>query len=211
MAAISEAIEVGADGVEIDVRRSADDVLVLANDAIRPSGSLVRELTADELDDDVCTLVEALEVTADRFVNIEIKNSPTDPDYDAEHGISLAVAGLVAAFEAGERCLVSAFEPESLLRVRAFDPNIALGWITWGQADPASLVARAEFHELAAICPHHSQVDASFVKRAQASGLRVFVWTVNDASRAQELADLKVDAIITDDPSRIIGALRPSD
>ena len=205
--ALAAAKEQGADGVEIDVRRTADDVLVLHHDAKLDDGRLLRSLSADELPAAVPTLVDALEMMGDLFVDIEIKNSPADPDYDAEFGISLAVAGLVAAFDAYDRCLVTAFELDNVLRIREVDPSVPIGWLTWGQADPASLVARAEFHGLQSINPHDRQVDLAFVQRAHGSGLAVHVWTVDDPDRARELAGFGVDGIITNDPRAVIAAL----
>lgn len=207
LAAFAGAIDQGADGIELDVRRSADDVLVLHHDAQLADGRLVVELTADELPESVPSLAEALLATGDVLVNIEIKNSPADPDYDAEAGISLAVAGLVASFDSYTRTIVSSFEMENILRIRETDANIPIGWLTWGQADPASLVARAAAHELRSIHPHDLQVDAAFVGRAHDAALEVHVWTVDDPERIRQLADFGVDGIITNDPALAVVSL----
>ena len=207
MEAFAAARDQGAHGIELDVRRSADDVLVLHHDAQLPDGRLVRSLTVDELPESVPTLAEALDVTTDLFVNIEIKNSPTDPDYDAELGISLAVAGLVASFDAYDHTVVSSFEIDSVLRIRETDPNVAIGWLTWGQADPTSLIGRAEAHQLRSIHPHDLQVDLSFVERAHGVGLEVFVWTVDEPDRIRQLAQFGVDGIITNHPAAALTAL----
>ncbi|MGQ9656423.1 MAG: glycerophosphodiester phosphodiesterase family protein [Fimbriimonadales bacterium] len=50
--------------------------------------------------------------------------------------------------------------------------------------------------------PNHTLVDAVAMRRARRQRKRVVVWTVNDAARKRELAQLGVDAIITDDPAR---------
>ncbi|MFT7599946.1 MAG: glycerophosphoryl diester phosphodiesterase [Acidimicrobiales bacterium] len=196
-----------ADGIELDVRRSADDVLVLHHDAHLPDGRLLRDVTADELPDSIPSLAEALEVVGDLFVNIEIKNSPTDPDYDAAHGISMAVAGLMASFDAQDRTLVSSFEMDSILRIRDIDPTVSLGWLTWGQADPTALIGRAAAHQLRSIHPHDLQADRAFVQRAHDAGLAVFVWTVDDPGRMRELAEFGVDGIITNAPEVAVAAL----
>ena len=208
LAAFEAARIQGADGVELDVRRCADDVLVLHHDAQLPDGRLVREVLAADLPPGLPSLAGALEATAGMFVNIEIKNSPADPDYDSEFGISLAVAGLVAGLGPERRTLVSAFEMDSILRIRDTDPTIAIGWLTWGQADPAMLIGRAEGHSLASINPHDLQVSRSFVERAHDAGLEVMVWTVDDPRRMMELADFGVDAIITNDPALAVRTLR---
>jgi len=92
--AFRAAAEQGAHGVELDVRRTADDVLVVFNDAHLGDGRLIRELGAAELPATIPTLAQALDACADLWMNVEVKNMPDDPDYDAEHGLSVAVAGL---------------------------------------------------------------------------------------------------------------------
>jgi glycerophosphoryl diester phosphodiesterase len=53
-----------------------------------------------------------------------------------------------------------------------------------------------------ALHPEHTLVDAEAIRRARQQRKKMVVWTVNDAERKRELAQLGVDAIITDDPVR---------
>jgi glycerophosphoryl diester phosphodiesterase len=41
------------------------------------------------------------------------------------------------------------------------------------------------------------------VKKAQRMGIRIFAWTVNDASKSQKLVKMGVTGIITDYPDRV--------
>lgn len=206
----------GAEGIELDVRLSADDVLVVHHDAHLADGPLIRQLTVAQLPDWVPTLGEALDVAGPLWVNIEIKNVPDEPDYDEEHQISVAVAGLVAAslaasqetgLTAADRFMVSSFNVDSIERIRLLDPTIPLALLVWGQADPASLVGRAEAHGFQGIHPHDLLVDRSFVARAHDAGLQVNVWTVDDPARAVQLAGFGVDGIITNDPAGLRAVL----
>lgn len=207
LAAFIEAKDVGADGIELDVRRTQDDVLVCYHDAHLTDGRLIRNTQADDLDASVPTLAAALMVSDDMWINIEIKNHPEDPDYDASHGISVAVAGLISAFDAVGRVLVSSFDVDSVLRIRDTDPAIPIGWLCYGQGSPASLIGRAKAHDMAAIHPHDLLVDRAFVTRAHDAGLEVNVWTVDDPDRLRELASFGVDSLITNDPAAAILAL----
>lgn len=221
--AFEAAAQQGAQGIELDVRLSADDVLVVHHDAHLPDGSLVRQLVANDLPDWVPTLGEALDVAGDMWVNIEIKNVPDEPDYDEEHQISVAVAGLVAAslaqtvgqidsatsdqLAASDRFMVSSFNVDSVERIRNLDRSIPLALLVWGQADPASLIGRAVAHGFEAIHPHDVLVDRTFVLRAREAGLQVNVWTVDDPERIKELADFGVDGIITNNPAAAVAAI----
>ncbi len=205
--AVQLAIDQGADGVEIDVRRTADDVLVLHHDAHLSDGRRIHAMAASDLPTWVPSLAEVLEVCEGVWTNIEVKNLPDDPDYDQAQGISLAVAGLIAAYEAHQRVLVSSFNMDSVTRIGSIDPEIELGWLTAGGANPAALIGRAEGRSMNAIHPHDMLVDESFVLRAHDAGLAVNVWTVNDMSRVAELAKWGVDGIITDNPAEALEIL----
>ncbi len=58
-----------------------------------------------------------------------------------------------------------------------------------------------------AIHPHDVLVDRSFVEQAHAAGLAVNVWTVDDPERIVALAEVGVDAIITNVPDVAVAAL----
>jgi len=199
--------EQGADGVELDVRLSADDVLVLHHDAHLPDGRMVRAVASADLPDTIPSLAEALEATDPLFTNIEMKNLRSDPDHEAVEGLCIAVAGLIAAFEAHERVLVSSFDLDAVLRIRETDSAVPIGWLVWGQADPVQLISRVDSHGLQAIHPHDLLVDAAFVRRAHDAGVAVNVWTVDDPERGIALAEMGVDAIITNTPALMRAAL----
>jgi len=191
--------EFGAEWVELDVRRTADGVCVVHHDAHLSDGRMLAELTCDELPEFVPSLAEALEECEGMGVNIEIKNLPSDPDFDAEHLVSDAVAGLVQAYLGPERALVSSFNIDTLDRLHAVDPTIPLAYL-FGIGEPASAVARACAHHMSAIHPYDPLVTASLVERAQDEGLQVNVWTVNDPERMETLIGYGVDGLCTDVP-----------
>lgn len=191
--------EFGAEWVELDVRRTADGVCVVHHDAHLADGRMLAELSCDELPEFVPSLAEALEQCQGMGVNIEIKNLPSDPDYDADHLVSDAVAGLVMAYLGPERALVSSFNIDTLDRLHAVDPAIPLAYL-YDIGEPASAVARACAHQMSAIHPYDPLVTASLVERAQDEGLQVNVWTVNDPGRMETLIGYGVDGICTDVP-----------
>ena len=196
--AMREAVDRGADGVELDVHRTADDVLVVRHDAETPIG-LLGELTVADLAralPDVPTLAAVLDVCRGRLVNIEIK----DPDPRAAE----AVVGLLAARSSGspDDVLVSSFDLAAVDRVRELAPDLATGFLSLAPEPHTALVIAHE-HGHTAVHPGVwtlLQVDvASFVARAHDLGVQVNVWTVNDAAQVELLRDAGIDAVITDD------------
>jgi len=191
--------ELGADWVELDVRRSADGVVVVHHDAHLPDGQMVGDLDCGDLPDHVPSLAEALEACDGMGVNIEIKNLPDDPDFDSEHTVAAAVAGLVGAYLGPERSLVTSFNVDAVDSVHRVDPTIPIGYVTdlW---DPVLAVDRAVAHEMQHLHPYDAMADAALVLRAHDAGLRIHVWTVDDPDRMAELIAMGVDGIITNVP-----------
>ena len=192
--------ELGADWVELDVRRSADGVAIVHHDAHLSDGRMVRELDYDDLPESIPSLAEALEECEGMGVNIEIKNLPEDPDYDADHAVVDAVAGLAQAYLGPERTLISSFNMDSVDRMHRVDPSLPCAWLFFQVMDPAAAIERAVVHEMTAIHPYDTLVDTALVRRAHEAGLQVNVWTVDDPDRMAALIEMGVDGICTNEP-----------
>ena len=208
LAAFEKAVALGADGVELDVRRTADDDLAVHHDARLADGRLICDLRRSELPDHVPSLNEALAACGDLVVNVEIKNWPRDPDHDPSLRLADAVAAIVAPM--GARVIVSSFNLADVDRVRAIDPTIPTGTLaTFGpDADLAGrFVDRARRRGHTAVHPHHGAVTPHLVDLAHAAGLRVNTWTVDDPDRIRQLASLGVDGIVTNVPDVALAAL----
>ena len=201
VAAFERAVAVGAEWIELDVRRTHDDVLVIHHDAHLPDGRLIREATAEALPDWVPTLAEALEACQGAAVNIEIKNDPAEPDYDAEHMISAAVAGTALAYRPAEELLISSFNRDSILRIRDQEPSLPTALVVaLDLMDINMWVERLTHEGHAAFHPSLHVVSPGLVEKCHAAGIAVNVWTVNEREDMERLIDWEVDGIITDDP-----------
>ncbi len=87
IAAFARARELGADGVELDVRRSADAVLTLNHDPDLKGVGAIAQLTLAELRagrPDVATLAEAFAACRGLVTNVEVKCLPWEPDADTD-------------------------------------------------------------------------------------------------------------------------------
>src|SRR5581483_725792 len=77
--AFAEARRLGADGVELDVRLTADGALAVHHDAEIAGRGPLHELGVADLPAHVPLLADALGVCEGMVVNVEIKNAPHDP------------------------------------------------------------------------------------------------------------------------------------
>ncbi|MEM7285407.1 MAG: glycerophosphodiester phosphodiesterase [Actinomycetota bacterium] len=195
------AVEMGTDFIELDVRRSRDDVLIIHHDAHLPDGRFIVEHDYDDLPDFVPTLAEALDACEGARVNIEIKNEPDEPDYDERHQISDAVVGLALAFRPPEELLVTSFNLDTVKRIRAVNEDIPVGFVSgYDILQVQMLLDHLAESGMTAVVPYDPTVDRRFIERAHETGIAVYPWTVNDPERMAELIEIGIDGIITDTP-----------
>ena len=96
---------------------------------------------------------------------------------------------------------MSAFHLPTVDRVHELAPGLATAWLVLDASDPARSIERAAAHGHVAIHPHHAFVNADLVAAAHAAGLAVNTWTCDDPDRIVWLAELGVDAVVTNDPA----------
>jgi glycerophosphoryl diester phosphodiesterase len=91
--AFAEAKRLGADGVELDVRLTADGALAVHHDPLIDGLGPVAGLTVPELPAHVPLLADALAVCEGMVVNVEIKNDPAQPGHDPGETVAAAHRG----------------------------------------------------------------------------------------------------------------------
>jgi glycerophosphoryl diester phosphodiesterase len=220
VSAFARALSEGADGVELDVHRTADGDLVVCHDAASPAG-VVSEMTRAEVQRAfplVPTLAECLDVChwagAGSLVNIEIKNLPGDADWDpSDRTAELVVQLLVDRQASGSepRVVVSSFNLATIDRVRSRDPRIETALLSDGNFDPLEALVVAEQHGHDGLHPVvarlEGRVAGALAMRARERGVALRPWTVNDPTEIARLGALGYDAVITDDPLVALAAL----
>ena len=199
-AAFAEARLQGADWVELDVRLSADEVLMVNHNAHYADGRLVREVKACDAPDDTLNLAEALEACDGMGVNVEVKNLPGEPDHEASDLVCEAVAGLVAAYRPIDELLVSSFDISAVDRIRAAEPSLPTGWVVVERLGADLTLDRIVAHGHPTVCLWDALADEAIVVSARERGLKVVVWTVDEPDRMTQLTDWAVDGIITNRP-----------
>jgi glycerophosphoryl diester phosphodiesterase len=202
--AFRRAVELGAHGIELDVRPTADGVLVVHHDAALGDGRVIVETPWRELPGHVPTLGDALDACAGAWVDIEIKNAPNDPDYDPDDRVAVEVLAELA--ERGDgRWLLSSFRLATMDRCRALAPDVPTAWLTLAvDADtPAMLVDRGH----AAVHPVVATITPDVIDRCHDVGLLVNGWTCNDPDQFARLASWGIDGVCTDVPDVMLAVL----
>lgn len=197
----------GADGVELDVRTTADGVLVVHHDAALEDGRLLVETRAAELPRWLPTLEAALEECRDLVVDIEVKSLPTDAGYDPAEPAATGTAELVGRLGMAGAVVISSFSMLALDAAHAAAPDVITGWLTLRGYDQLDALNEAAAHGHVALHPPYREVTAGLVRTAHERGLAVHAWTVDDPDAVRRLAGAGVDAVITNVPAVVLAAL----
>jgi glycerophosphoryl diester phosphodiesterase len=197
----------GADAVELDVRRTADGRAAIHHDEALADGRRICDLTAAELPSEVPLLDEALEACEPVEVNVEIKNVRIDGDFDPDQTMAQVVVDTVSRLGIGERIIVSSFGFACIERVRELESSLRTAFLIGGDRDPVPLLDRAAAGDHPGVHPHWAMVDERLMEHARSLGLFVNVWTVDDPGEIRRLAGLGVDGIVTNVPDVALAAL----
>jgi glycerophosphoryl diester phosphodiesterase len=205
--AFFRAISLGADGIELDVHLSADGVPVVIHDETvnrtTDGSGEVAALTVAELQaldagrsQPIPTLREVLDVVAGKLhVDIEIKAGAAG---DAVLELASRYADLEFA--------ISSFNHDALRHVRRANAEVEVWPLTAAVSDEVIRTAL----ELGSpqIAAYDRMLNRDIITEVRRQGLQVWVWTVNDAARARELAGWGAVGLCTDDPAMLIQELR---
>ncbi|HET8945881.1 MAG TPA: glycerophosphodiester phosphodiesterase family protein [Candidatus Polarisedimenticolia bacterium] len=233
LAAFELALDEGADGIEFDVRSSADGVPIVLHDptldrttsgrgpAAAATIAALRRLDAGAWFDPshrgarIPTLAETLDFCQDRAaLNIELK-------IDAGRGLAarrraIAEAPRLAKAVARDLArarrrppflLVSSFDLRALEAARACLPaGAALGWLR-----SRTLRGLAPLHRRLRLRSVNMNLRLASPRRLAAASrlnLDIFVYPVNDPADLTRLANSRVTGLITDDPLIAIDTLK---
>lgn len=196
------AVRLGADAIELDVRRTADGHAVINHDPEVMVDGVRRAIvsfTRAELPERMIDLDTALDACAGASVNIEIKNWVDDPDHDPTCTLADEVCRIVGArAEPAGRWFVSSFDLATIDRVRTLRPDIATAYLTAGDPDRDLDAVIASGHRL--WHPWFGTVTAAHIRRAHLAGIGVNVWTCDDPDEIDRLLAAGVDGICTNVP-----------
>lgn len=201
------AAALGSDAVELDVRRTADDVLVVHHDSRLADGRSIIEVSAADLPDHVPHLGAALDACAGMWVNVEIKNDPQEPDFDPSDSIAdRTLAALEQRDDDDARWLISSFRLATVDRCRALDQRIRTAWLVVDVPDDMipTMVARGH----AALHPWVGTLRRSHIDACHGAGIDVNTWTCDDRERMAELVEWGIDGVCTNVPDVALDVVR---
>ena len=214
LSAFYAGVEMGANGIETDVQRTKDGVLVLFHDdtlkrVTGAEGSIadhtyvqlqeltVHNKTGDRFDK-ITTLEDFLRYFGWRELTfaIELKMD----------GVAEATIAMLEKFGVREKVILTSFNPDSIRAAKACDPRYRVGYLfTQKETDPVGVLKAIGGEE---ICPEAHTMTAEQTALWHAQGLNVRAWGVYDTDLMRHAIDCGADGMTVNFPDKLTAELR---
>lgn len=207
LAAIKKAIELKADGVEVDVHQTKDKELVVIHDATvdrtTNGKGYVKDMTVEQLKslsttkgEKIPTLQEVIDLVRDKiYLEIEIK----------QQGIERDVIEKIRGNRLKNVCVSSPF-PNVVAKAKKIDSKIktSLGVAT----KPANILEILTKTGADKVSLNYLFAERTVVNQIKLIKKEIGVWTVNEPIDIRKMIRLNVDQITTDKPDVVIKELK---
>lgn len=199
MAAFAAATRLGVDGIETDVRVSADGEPVIMHDRVTPRTRAVAELTRREIEHDVGHPVPLLAEVLDAFPgvlwNVEIKNVEALP----------ATLAVLERYIGKRRLFVTSFRHDVVFAIaRQIDVDCGL-LLAHRPLDVGAIIAGcAAQPRVKVIVWDYNIIDAAVLQAVEQAGWRNYVYGAVAPAEHQRCAQLGLAGLITDYPQYIL-------
>lgn len=201
--AFTRARELHSHAVELDVRLCASGEMVVHHNPALADGRVLNTLNISDIPDEVPTLAAALDACAGMWVNIEIKNDPSEPDFDPSDTLATLVVDYLRTRGAPDQWLISSFRRETVDAVHRLWHELPTAWLDMGVADDAADALAKDLlgsgHQ--AYHPYVKTLTRSVVDTMHRNGVAVNTWTCDDPARMAELVSWGIDGICTNVPN----------
>ena len=208
LASIKKAIDLGADGFEIDVFKCLSGEIVLFHDKhldkLTNGEGLVENKSLTDLkklsvlgtENKIPTLEEVLNIINKQiFLNIELKGKNT-----AKASLELVEKFINQKKISSQNILFSSFNWNELEKLRELNSDVKIALIT--ENDPLLAIETAKKLKAFAINPNYKDLNKKNIKIIHNNDFKIYTWTVNKKRDISKMKLLKVDGIITDFPDR---------
>ena len=195
--AFQKAIDLGCDGIELDVHCcKTGEIVVIHDDSIDRTTSgngYVKEMNLNDLQHfEIPTLEQVLDLVNQQcFVNIELKTLET-----ANKVTELIDQYISKKNWKHEHFLVSSFDFKALQKVHLLNNKMRIGFLTFTDLEKA--IEFGKSINAFAINPYYKLLNKENVTLMRQSGFKIYAWTVNEVEDINFVKSLNVDGIISD-------------
>jgi len=226
LSSVNLAWMMGSDGVEVDVHLSKDNKLVVIHDGstTRTAGIdlKVEESSSEELRKLDVGIYKGAEFTGRKIPFLEevIVTIPSGKklfvEIKSHREILPILKKIIDASGKKSQIVIIGFDLETMGKSKKLMPDIPTYWLRGSVEDEKTKkylphdpqwINLAKGENLDGLNVHFAGLTEGFSRQVKESGLKLYVWTVNDIDEAKRLQKLGVDGMTSDKPDFIINHL----
>ena len=207
MAAFRGAKKLGADWIELDVQQTKDIQIVVSHDTnlkrITGVNKDIINMTYEEIskldagsfkgkkfkNERIPLLTEVLEYALENSIRLNIELKPTGHEIDFEK----QVIDLIREYNMEDKCAVTSQVYEVLENIKKYDKNIKTVYVMSIAVGNITDLKYADAFSVEA-----TNVNEALVNKVHNAGKELYDWTVNTEESINDMIDMNVDNIITD-------------
>lgn len=203
--AFEEALRINCDGIEIDLRYTASEDIVVFHDRNlrRMTGynGYIHQLNLQTIRKCfltgnsryiIPTFEEVLELIQDKvIINIEIKR-----EFSRSNGFEEKVVNILKKFKLNDNIIISSYNPLVLKKIALIAPHLHLGFIYRNRTQKLMAIGTL----LKSLHINFRTLSRRYLKTMQEKGYKIFPWTVDQINDMKRLVEMGVDGIITNRP-----------
>ena len=203
-------LQQGANGIETDVQKTKDGVLVLFHDntvdRVSDHSGKLCDFTLDDLKqvkifgnsttgfyDRIVTFREFLEKFSQYNIKFAIELKGED--------VELQTLNMVKEFGIMDKTTFTSFQYNYIAKIKELDPSARVGWLTSSTDD--DVITRLLEIGGEEIAPKAELITQELMEKWRKSGLGVRAWGVSGVALMKKMCDLGVDGMTVNFPDRL--------
>lgn len=209
-------VEMGANGIENDIQRTKDGVLVVFHDdtidRVTDGSGRISDYTYRELlqftvknekysrYDKIMTFEEFLKYFAWRDLTLAIELK--------QLGIAKEVIDMIDGYGARDKCIITSFKYDELVSAREYDKDFRLGYLYKGETD-GEMIKKLKAINATQACPKATDLTTKQLELIHQNGFECRAWGISNTEIMANAVELGVDAGMTVNfPDKLIEYLK---
>jgi glycerophosphoryl diester phosphodiesterase len=197
-------VDMGANGIENDVQKTKDGVLVVFHDdtldRVTDGSGSISDYTYRELleftvknekygrSDKIMTFDEFLKYFGWRELTLAVELK--------QYGIAGDVIDMIDSYGVRDKVIITSFKYEELQAAREYDKNIRLGWLYWGETDGEKIKKLKAINAFQA-CPKAKDLTENELKLIYENGFECRAWGISDTDIMKKAVEMGVNGGMT--------------
>lgn len=201
-------VQMGANGIETDVQKTKDGVLILFHDDTLERVTGAKGKVCDYTFDQLANLLVKRGDKSDKIITLEeflIKFGWKDLTFAIElksSGVAKESIDLIKKYKVENKCIITSFNFQNLKEAFDYAPSLRIGYLV--QKIDSEVLEQIKEIKLTEICPCVDIIDKDFVKEWNDKGYDVRAWGIANENLMKYAYECGVCGMTVNFPDKLV-------